>query len=194
MKASKGAFCSVSHTLCAKQMGDIPNQRKRQFFGKAKIKIKMPPRGRHLQNESETLSSTFSYKGNRDTKRKPNPPLPPRLFLPSLLSSFSTVYCNASRRVRNKNQNSKIHSLRRDMIIIIISLIFHQTWWNSKDFAIITQIHSSASFLLLISVINSRHWYGKPPTLLRDLGAKNQLFCSKSTFLKRRKDDARMMS
>ena len=80
------------------------------------------------------------------------------------------------------------------MIIIIISLIFHQTWWNSKDFAIITQIHSSASFLLVISVINSRHWYGKPPTLLRDLGPKNQLFCLKSAFLKRRKYDDHMIS
>ena len=47
---------------------------------------------------------------------------------------------------------------------------------------IFTQIHSNHQIYLMISIINSQHLYGKPPTLLRDLGSKNPDFFSKSAF------------
>ena len=68
------------------------------------------------QNESNTPTITLSKYEAGDTKRKPNPPLPHWLFSPSVLSSLSTSYCNASRRDKSKKQNSKIHWFRRVMI------------------------------------------------------------------------------
>ena len=43
----------------------------------------------------------------------------------------------------------------------------------SGDFVIFTQIDSNASFYLVISIINSRHLCGKPPTLLHLLVVEN---------------------
>ena len=48
--------------------------------------------------------------------------------------------------------------------------------------------HSNRQFSLIISIINSQHLYGKPPTLLRDLGSKNHKFWSESMFLKKETD------
>ena len=59
----------------------------------------------------------------------------------------------------------------------------------SRDFVIFTQIDSNASFSLVISIINSRHLYGKPPGPLRVSGPKNPIFCSEWAFLRREKDD-----
>ena len=87
----KAHFAAFRTLYALNKWGTSQINEKGYFSAKQKMKIKMPPRGRHLQNESETLSSTFSYKGNSDTKRKHNPPLPPRLLPPSVLSSLSTV-------------------------------------------------------------------------------------------------------
>ena len=46
-----------------------------------------------------------------------------------------------------------------------------------------TRFHSKPQFSLMISIINSPNLCGKPPTLLRDSGSKNLIFCSKSAFL-----------
>ena len=48
--------------------------------------------------------------------------------------------------------------------------------------------HSNPEFSLIIPIINSQHLYGKPPTLLRDLGSKNHQFWSESMFLKKETD------
>ena len=48
--------------------------------------------------------------------------------------------------------------------------------------------HSNRQFSLIIPIINSQHLYGKPPTLLRDLGSKNHQFWSESMFLKKETD------
>ena len=56
-------------------------------------------------------------------------------------------------------------------------------------FTEIIRFHQNPRFSLMISIINSRHLCGKPPTLLRDSGSKNPLFFSKSAFFIKKKDD-----